>query len=827
MCRIGSSAGPITTVRIDAIIGSPPGKAGQSLAVLPEQIGTLMRRPRLRSDYTSVSLDSPDGIYVVIAGEARNLLIDGAVTADLLELLDGTRDTHDVIQQLSERYPARAVGGALRSLIELGLLASGGTAQDSRTAAAWDARDTDPDLAEDWLRGGRITLVDAGAPTAAVIARALAASGPAVDLIKPPALTADWLAEADPNDELVVLPRSYVDPVLKEINRLCLELGRPWTLARPHGLTLLLGPHLIPDETGCWECLRQRWQENEQLENYVAAQQPQRPRLDSARAAHASTASVLAGLLLAELPVLAVNRRSPRITGRMVAFDTRDLTASEHALVHQPQCIACGDPGLVDRATPRVTFPSTFTTSDDRLPSRTLSVAETWDRVQHHISRYVGVVSRLAPVEMAGSGSAHTSSTYTSSTYTSSTYTSSTYTYSAVHNFALPRNATTLRMNLRGQSGGKGRTDLEARVSAVCEAVERYCGLWRGELPTRQASYLELGPDEAVHLGELLHYSQNQYDQREQLNPSLAHFHRIPRRSRDDLVMSWTTGWSLTHQVARAIPAAYCWYGHPELESLGVTGADSNGCAAGNTLAEAVLHGFCELVERDSVALWWHHRSRVPGVDLDSFADPWITELRHRYDRDHQRDLWALDLTADLGIPAFAAVSACRARPTEDVLVGFGADLDAGAALSRAMAEVNQFLPAVSRYEAGRTRYGLSDPEAVRWFTSVRVAEQPWLVADPDVPATTAGQHADRSASEVADSVAACVRIAAAAGHEVIVVDQSRPDIELSVARVIVPGLRHFWRRLGPGRLWTVPPRLGRNPLAAAEPEVNPLNVFF
>jgi oxazoline/thiazoline synthase len=779
-----------------------------------------MRRPRLRSDYTSVCLDSPDGIHVVIAGEARNLLIDGAVTADLLELLDGTRDTHDVIQQLSERYPARAVGMALRSLIELGILTSGGTAQDSRTAAVWDARDTDPDLAEAWLRGGRITLVDAGAPTAAIIAQALAAAGLAVDLIKPPALTADRLAGADPTGELVVLPRSYVDPGLEEINRLCLELRRPWTLARPHGLTLLLGPHLIPGETGCWQCLRQRWQENEQLENYVAAQQPQRPRLDSARAAHASTASVLAGLLLAELPVLAVNRRSPRITGRMVALDTRDLTATEHAIVHQPQCAACGDPGLVAGATARVTFPSAVTTSDDRPASRTISLAETWNRVQRHISRYVGVVSRLAPVEVAGSGSAHTSST-------SSAFASSTYTYSAVHNFALPRNATTLRRNLRGQSGGKGRTDLEARVSAVCEAMERYCGLWRSELPTRQASYEELGADRAVHLRELLHYSQNQYDQREKLNPSLAHFHRIPRQSRDDLVMSWTTGWSLTHQVTRAIPAAYCWYGHPELESLGVTGADSNGCAAGNTLAEAVVHGFCELVERDSVALWWHHRSRVPGVDLESFADPWITELRHRYDRDHRRDLWALDLTADLGIPAFAAVSACRDRPTEDVLVGFGADLDAGAALSRAMAEVNQFLPAVSRYEAGHTRYGLSEPDAVRWFTTVRVADHPWLVPDPDVPATTSGRHADLSSPELADGVASCVRIAAAAGYEVIVVDQSRPDLELSVARVIVPGLRHFWRRLGPGRLWTVPALLGRNPLAAAEHEVNPMNVFF
>ena len=49
----------------------------------------------------------------------------------------------------------------------------------------------------------------------------------------------------------------------------------------------------------------------------------------------------------------------------------------------------------------------------------------------------------------------------------------------------------------------------------------------------------------------------------------------------------------------------------------------------------------------------------------------------------------------------------------------------------------------------------------------------------------------------------------AQAGHDVLVLDQSRPDIDLAVVRVIAPGLRHFWRRLGPGRLYDVPVKLG------------------
>lgn len=60
-----------------------------------------------------------------------------------------------------------------------------------------------------------------------------------------------------------------------------------------------------------------------------------------------------------------------------------------------------------------------------------------------------------------------------------------------------------------------------------------------------------------------------------------------------------------------------------------------------------------------------------------------------------------------------------------------------------------------------------------------------------------------------------------------IVLDQTRPDLELNVARVLVPGMRHFWRRLGPGRLYDVPVALGWRTEPALEEELNPTSVFF
>ncbi|MBM4312401.1 MAG: hypothetical protein FJ122_00615, partial [Deltaproteobacteria bacterium] len=77
------------------------------------------------------------------------------------------------------------------------------------------------------------------------------------------------------------------------------------------------------------------------------------------------------------------------------------------------------------------------------------------------------------------------------------------------------------------------------------------------------------------------------------------------------------------------------------------------------------------------------------------------------------------------------------------------------------------------------------------------------------------------------EDVRTCVRIARERGMEVLVVNQTRLDIGLPVVKVVVPGLRHFWRRLAPGRLFDVPVALGRLDRPLAEEELNPIACFI
>ena len=95
-----------------------------------------------------------------------------------------------------------------------------------------------------------------------------------------------------------------------------------------------------------------------------------------------------------------------------------------------------------------------------------------------------------------------------------------------------------------------------------------------------------------------------------------------------DAEIDWTPVWSLTRGEPRYLPTAFCYFNAPQPDGEPFCIGDSNGNAAGNTLEEAVLQGFLELVERDAVALWWYNRVQRPGVDLDSFDDPYLDRLR-------------------------------------------------------------------------------------------------------------------------------------------------------------------------------------------------------
>ena len=443
---------------------------------------------------------------------------------------------------------------------------------------------------------------------------------------------------------LVVVTDDYLRPELAAINDAMLAAGGRWVLAKPAGLEPWIGPLFEPGVTGCWTCLRHRLSGNRQVERYLTGMVGDLTLVPEHPPAIPPAATAVAGLLAGELARAIVSGGSPVLHGTMVTVDLRTLRTDEHTLTRRPQCHSCGDPGLMTEREPKVTIGSVPVSHWTAGGLRTQDLATTLDRLSAHVSPYLGAVSSLRAY--------------------GNTYDGLVATYSAGHNFAMISNDIgMLRKNLRGQSGGKGKSEIQAKVSAVCEAIERYCAVCDGDEPAVRAAYADLGPDQAVHPAELLLFSAAQYEHRKEWNRDPAHrLQSVPEPFRDDVPVDWTPAWSLTHERRRLVPAAYAWYGHPDVHEHFYCFADSNGTAAGNCLEEAIVQGFCELAERDAVALWWYNRLRRPAVDLDSLHDPYVDAVRELY-AGLGRSLWMLDLTSDLGIPVFAAISHSHRAP--------------------------------------------------------------------------------------------------------------------------------------------------------------------
>jgi len=330
----------------------------------------------------------------------------------------------------------------------------------------------------------------------------------------------------------------------------------------------------------------------------------------------------------------------------------------------------------------------------------------------------------------------------------------------------------------------------------------------------------------AIPFGNCLLFSERQYRERETRNKGGSRFSFIPVPFDPELEIDWSPVWSLTRQEVRYLPTAFCYFDYPQPHDGTYCIGDSNGNAAGNTLEESILQGFLELVERDSVAIWWYNRVRRPGVDFDSFCEPYLGRLKE-YLEQQGREFWAIDLTADLGIPVFASISRRMNRPQEQIILGFGAHFDPRLALLRAVTEMNQMLSSPLLDDAPESAAdSTTDPETAEWLRTATVANQSYLLPATG-PHTQMSSHEYSPADDVTNDLLLCRQRVERAGLEMLVVDQTRPEIGLPVAKVIVPGLRHFWTRFTPGRLYDVPVQLGWRSKPLTEDELNPIPMFL
>jgi ribosomal protein S12 methylthiotransferase accessory factor len=599
----------------------------------------------------------------------------------------------------------------------------------------------------------------------------------------------------------IVLTDDYLHTDLATINREALNAKRPWLLVRLTGRELWIGPLFEPDKTGCWKCMSDRLSRNRAVHRFIAERkQLDAPPFTAVGALPATQAAVCQMAAVAAAQYLASGHNG--LSGKVLSLDWATFHSHTHELVRNPHCAACGA-AADDVVQPMQLQPGKAPFVRDG-GHRSISPEDTLKKYEHLISPITGVVRSLLPGHGNG-GIAHV--------------------YVAGHNHAskLDRLAS-LKMGLRNFSCGKGMSETQAKVSAVCEAIERYSGEFTGREARVTCALEDWKPGEAFHPNDVMLYSEKQYADREIWNKRGSRYNYVPEPFDENIRVDWTPLWSLTEQRHKYLPTQLVYYrvdasaDDKTLYSIGC----SNGNAAGNTVEEAILQGFFELVERDSVALWWYNRLKRPGVDVETFGEPYLLELIEYY-RTKGRESWALDITSDLGIPTFAAFSRLQQGPQEHILFGLGCHFEARIALHRAFAEMNQMLGVAG--DDGNLR--VDDDETLDWLKNATVENQPYLVPDPTVAPTQSADYVNRHSDDLLENIQLCRRIIEERGMEMLVLNQTRPVVNMPVVKVVVPGLRHFWARFAPGRLYDVPVRQCWLPRPLTEDELNPIPIFF
>ena len=736
---------------------------------------------------------------VILLSEKEHALLPGNLYLRVVPLLDGRHTDDEIANQLKGEVPAAEVFYAIEILRRQGYLTDVDSFLPPEQAAFWDTAGLDADVATRLLKETAVCIRSFGQIDLASFRGLLTSLGIRID---------------DDADRRIVLTDDYLRDELRSVNQEALENNNSWLLAKPVGSELWLGPLFLPGKTGCWTCLAHRLHGARKVETYLQTVRRTSDPFSVLPAGLPSTVHTAFGIAATEIAKWIACGRNEYLEGRIVTLNTFSLATQNHVLVRRPQCPSCGNSEAFaagQSAPPVLQHRKKIFTDDGG--HRGFSPEDTLKKLEHHISPLTGIVSTLYPTSSrAGEGGLVPS-------------------YVTGHNFVEIFGGDSLgvdflKSSLQAGAAGKGKHPAQAKASALCESLERYSGVFQGDEAFLRARFSDLG-DAAIHVNDCMLFSERQFTDRKQWNASGPLSSWVPQPFDVDAEVEWSPVWSLTLNVRRYVPTAHCYYGYSQKHSAWFARADSNGCAAGHSKEEAILQGFMELIERDSVALWWYNRLRKPAIDLASFAEPYFHELQTYY-QTLRRDLWVLDITSDLNIPSFAAISRRNDKETEDIILGFGAHFDSRIAILRALTEANQSLAAVGSGTCDNNEgYFDNDPAAISWWKTATIENQPYLVPDKTSIPKVQGDYAKCWSDDFLVDVMTCVRIAEEKGLETLVLDQTRPDTGLHVVKVFVPGLRHLWPRFAPGRLYDVPVSMGWLAAPLTEVQLNTQRIYF
>lgn len=674
---------------------------------------------------------TPTGQTVLLRSDLGTFQLEGhdimLFLREILPLLDGTRDRETVVDALGG-YSRQSVFAFLDLLQQYGLLETISESSPSLQQERWRGQEeffrkwTDtPEEAIGLLREARILLVGLE-PWGVVAATELAAAGVGqLHLLDEGEVVEDDLLSVRTwsRQHLGRPRRQALMEVIAEAAPWChvttgaLELSdggylalndTKWNLAIGattadnllvfqglarfahqadvislssylEGLEAFVGPVVIPGQTACWNCCRLRLLANsEDLQSAHALQTSlltQRP-YPRTRTYLAPMTSVPGYLVALEAIKLITQYTSSGLVEHLLVQNLVTLESTFHKIIRMPWCDICGGASNSGFPSSRATIRGKAEHVDlgGQVSSQQLEGARDPEHLRTMLAGWVdhrtGVVKYLMPVEPdATEPELPITSAAVLASYTEGSY--------QPHNYGLE------------MSSGKGLSSIEAMISAVGEAIERYSATRYRRSDLHRSSLNELEGD-VLDPRHLCLYNEIQY-----IEPGFPFARFDP-----DQPIEWTRGQWLNSGEPVWLPAL------PTYLNLQVRSEElfcqvtSNGLAAGADLKDASLRAVFELIERDAFMITWLCQRQGRKLLLDNTIEAGAREVvRQLEERGVEIELYLLDI--GLSIPTVVSLGLGNGKDWPGVTVALAAHMSPRTATRKAILEQGQVGPHIRR----------------------------------------------------------------------------------------------------------------------------------
>jgi len=150
--------------------------------------------------------------------------------------------------------------------------------------------------------------------------------------------------------------------------------------------------------------------------------------------------------------------------------------------------------------------------------------------------------------------------------------------------------------------------------------------------------------------------------------------------------MEWVAATSLVSNEILLVPTDFAFRTGQSNDA--VYQSETNGMSTGPDKTTAITAALLELIERDTLALWWYSGSPAYQLNLEPTTSFKLISYANSARRNSSRPFWLVNIENEFQIPAIAALSADGNG--QQIIAGFSANTDVFKACCSAICELGQ-----------------------------------------------------------------------------------------------------------------------------------------